>query len=53
MELEFSILLEIGPFLMRGAWVTVQLVVAVLIISAPLALVDIIAYTTSARPTSR
>ena len=39
MELEFSILLEIGPFLLRGAWVTVQLVVAVLIISTPLALV--------------
>ena len=37
MSLDFSIVLEAWPFLLRGTWVTLQLVALVLLVSAPLA----------------
>jgi His/Glu/Gln/Arg/opine family amino acid ABC transporter permease subunit len=37
MSLDFSIILEAWPFLLRGLWVTLQLVGIVLLVSAPLA----------------
>lgn len=45
MELDFSVWLHRGPYILEGFWLTLLLVVSVLVISAPLALIAGLALT--------
>ncbi|MBP1849359.1 amino acid ABC transporter permease [Rhizobium halophytocola] len=49
MELDFSVWAHRGPYILQGFWLTLLLVAAVLVISAPLALVTGLALTSRSR----